>query len=130
MKAAAALALDGVGNGDGPMVVHLDVDVIDKAQMPARGYHTPGEGLSLEEASDLLTGILASPRVVALEVCEYDPDYDDAGLTAGRRLVEIVSRAVARRLANLAGRVRSASATGRPHDASDSRSRRPLRATR
>lgn len=98
MKAAAALALDGVGNGDGPIVVHLDVDVIDKREMPARGYHTPGEGLSRDEASDLLTGILASPRVVALEVCEYDPDYDDQSLTAGRRIVEIVARAVARRL--------------------------------
>ena len=66
--------------------------------MPARGYHTPGEALSLGETSDLLTGILASPRVVALEVCEYDPDYDDAGLTAGRRVVELVTRAVARHL--------------------------------
>ncbi len=98
MKATAALALDGVGNGDGPIVVHLDVDVIDKKEMPARGTHTPGEALSFAEASDLLTGILASPRVVALEVCEYDPDYDDADLTAGRRIVELVTRAVARRL--------------------------------
>ena len=50
--------------------------------MPAKSTLTPGEALVLGEVSDLLTGILASPRVVALEVCEYDPDYDDAGLTA------------------------------------------------
>jgi len=85
MRATAALALDGVGNGDGPIVVHLDVDVI--------------EALSYAEVSDLLTGILASPRVKALEVCEYDPDHDDSALSAGRRIVELITRAVARRLA-------------------------------
>jgi arginase len=100
MRATAALALDGVGNSDGPVVVHLDVDVIDPREMPARGYLTPGEALSYAEVSDLLTGILASSRVRALEVCEYDPDYDDAGLTSGRRLVELITRAVARRLRN------------------------------
>jgi arginase len=98
MRATAALALDGVGNGDGPIVVHLDVDVIDPQEMPARGCFTPGEALSYAEVSDLLTGILASPRVKALEVCEYDPDHDDAALSAGRRIVELVTRAVTRRL--------------------------------
>jgi len=98
MNASAALALDGVGNEDGPLVVHLDVDVIDAKEMPAKSTLTPGEPLSLGEASDLLTGILASPRVVALEVCEYDPDRDDADLTCAHRIVELVARAVARRL--------------------------------
>ena len=98
MRASAALALDGVGNADGPLVVHLDVDVIDAKDMKAKSTLTPGEGLSLSEVSDLLTGILASPRVVALEVCEYNPDYDDPDLTCGRRIVELVARAVGRRL--------------------------------
>jgi arginase len=98
MTASAALALDGVGNEDGPLVVHLDVDVIDPRDMPAKETLTGGEALSLAEVSDLLTGILASKRVVGLEVCEYDPDRDDANLTCGRRLVGLVARAVARRL--------------------------------
>jgi arginase len=98
MTAAAALALDGVGNGDGPVVVHVDVDVIDPKDMPAKAVLAPGEALGFEEVADLLTRILASPRVVALLVCEYEPDRDDAGLTCGRRIVELVSRAVARRL--------------------------------
>ena len=98
MRASAALALDGVGNADGPLVVHLDVDVIDAKEMKAKSTLTPGEGLSLGEVSDLLTSILASPRVVALEVCEYNPDRDDADLTCGRRIVELVARAVGRRL--------------------------------
>jgi arginase family enzyme len=76
----------------------VDVDVIDPREMPAKGTLTPGEALSFDEVSDLVTGILASPRVVALEVCEYDPERDDASLTCGRRIVDLVARAVARRL--------------------------------
>jgi len=54
-------------------------------------------GLSLAECSDLLTALLASPRVVALELVEYDPDHDPDGRGA-RALVELLARAVARRL--------------------------------
>jgi arginase family enzyme len=89
MTAAAALAHDGVGNGDGPVVVHLDVDVIDQ---------DAGETLGPALVSDLLTRILASERVVALEVCEYDHGKDDSRLSFGGRIADIVSRAVARRL--------------------------------
>jgi arginase len=97
MRATAALALDGVENADGPVLVHLDVDVIDHAEMPAKNTLTPGEPLSLAEVSDLLTALLASDRVVALEVCEYDPALDPDGSCA-RRIVELLTRAVGRRL--------------------------------
>src|SRR5262249_61168012 len=62
MRAAAALALDGVANDDGPVLVHLDVDVIDAAEMPAKQTVTAGAGLTQAERSDLLTALLASPR--------------------------------------------------------------------
>ena len=97
MRVTSALALDGVGNGDGPVVVHLDVDVIDPSEMPAKTHLTPGPGLSLQEAGDLLTALLASPRVVALEICELLPDRDPAG-THARKVVELLTRAMARRL--------------------------------
>ena len=97
MRVTSALALDGVANGDGPVVVHLDVDVIDPAEMPARTHLTPGPGLSLQETGDLLTALLASPRVVALEVCELLPERDPDGACA-RRIVELLTRALARRL--------------------------------
>jgi arginase len=97
MRTAAALALDAVENGDGPVVVHLDVDVVDPSEMPAKHQAVPGPGLSLDEASDLVAALAGSPRVVALEVCEYAPDIDP-GLATGRRLVELVTRAVARHL--------------------------------
>jgi arginase len=97
MRVTTALALDGVENGDGPVVVHLDVDAIDPAEMPAHDVVTPGTALSLAEVSDLLTALLASPRVVALDVAEYNPQRDPDGVHA-RKLVDLVTRAVARRL--------------------------------
>jgi arginase len=97
MRVAAALALDGAGNGDGPVVVHLDVDVMDSAEMPAKQYLTPGAGLTHAEVSDLVTAIVASPRVVALEVTEYDPSRDPEGAHA-RKIVDLILRACGRRL--------------------------------
>jgi arginase len=97
MRVTSALALDGVANGDGPIVVHLDVDVVDPAEMPAKTHLTPGPGLSLQETGDLVTALLASPRVVALEVCELLPERDPEGACA-RKVVELLTRALARRL--------------------------------
>jgi len=97
MRVAAALALDGVGNGDGPVLVHLDVDVIDVAEMPAKQEVTSGDGLTLAEVSDLLTAVVASPRVVALEVTEYDPSRDPDGAHA-RKIIDLIVRAMGRRL--------------------------------
>ena len=97
MRVAAALALDGVGNGDGPILVHLDVDVIDAAEMPAKQFLTSGTGLAYAEVSDLVTAIVASPRVIALEVTEYDPSRDPAGEHA-RKIVDLIVRATRRRL--------------------------------
>ena len=95
MRATAALALDAVANADGPLVVHLDVDVIDPGEMPAKESYTPGAGLTWAEASDLVTALLASPRVAAFLVCEYQPARDP-DLVYGRRLVELIARAVSR----------------------------------
>lgn len=97
IKVAAALALDGVENEDGPVLVHMDVDVIDPKEMAATDRLTPGPGLSLEEVSDLLTALVASPRVVALEVTGFHPEEDPQGVYA-RRVVDLVTRAMARRL--------------------------------
>ena len=97
MRVSAALALDGVENGDGPVVVHLDVDAVDPVEMPAHDLVTPGPALSLAEVSDLVTALVASPRVVALDVAEYNPQRDPSGANA-RKVVDLVVRAVSRRL--------------------------------
>lgn len=97
MRVTAALALDGVENGDGPVVVHLDVDAVDPAEMPAHGLVTPGTPLSLAEVSDLVTALVASPRVVAFDITEYNPQLDPDGVHA-RKVADLIVRAVARRL--------------------------------
>jgi arginase len=97
MRVTAALALDAVANEDGPIVVHFDVDVIDPAEMPAKTSHTDGAALSLAEVSDLVTALVASPRAVALVVAELQPEKDPDGACAAK-IVEVISRAVARRL--------------------------------
>jgi arginase family enzyme len=79
------------------VIVHVDVDVIDPAEMPAKTVITPGPGLSFSETSDLLTALVASPRVVALTVCELQPALDPDG-TCARRVVELITRALSRRL--------------------------------
>ena len=97
MRVTTALALDAVENGDGPVVVHLDVDAVDPAEMPAHDLVTPGPALSLAEVSDLVTALVACPRVVAFDIAEYNPRRDPDGAHA-RKLVDLIVRAVARRL--------------------------------
>jgi len=97
VRVVAALALESVENEDGPILVHLDVDTIDPSEMMAKDFLTPGAGLPLSDVSDLLAALLASPRVVALEVAGFQPEEDPEGLYA-RRIVDLVSRAVARRM--------------------------------
>ncbi len=97
MRVTSALALDGVENDEGPLVVYVDLDVIDPAEMPAKDTLTAGTALSLAEVSDLVTALLASPRVVALCVGEYFPEKDPDGVCA-RRVVDLVARGVARHL--------------------------------
>jgi len=97
MRVTTALALDAVENGDGPVVVHLDVDAVDPAEMPAHDLVTPGPALSLAEVSDLVTALVACPRVVAFDIAEYNPQRDPDG-THARKLVDLITRAVSRRL--------------------------------
>jgi arginase len=93
----ASEALGAVGNGVDPVVVHFDVDVLDPAVMPAKSALTPGRGLDWAEAEELLLALCASPRVVALEVCEFNPAQDPGGASA-RRLVELLTAATRTRL--------------------------------
>ena len=101
MRVAAALALDGVGNDDGPARGPPRRGRDRPAEMPAKAVAHPRRGARLRRGRGPAHRLLASPRVVALEVCEYEPERDDAALTCGRRIVELVTRAVARRLRRL-----------------------------
>jgi arginase len=72
--------------------VHLDVDVLDDALMPAVDYRHPG-GITWEEAAELLGGLVASGRALGLEVAIFNPLLDPGGSLA-RRLSELVADSV------------------------------------
>ena len=86
--AIAHLTRDGL---DG-FFIHLDVDVLDDAIMPAVDFRIPG-GLSWAELETILRIALASERAVGLEIAIYNPVLDDGG-SAGRELVEVLTRAL------------------------------------
>ena len=73
--------------------IHLDVDVLDDAVMPAVDSQQP-DGLSYDELESLLRPVIDSGRVVGMDVTIYDPDRDPDG-TAGRALVDGLVRLLA-----------------------------------
>jgi len=53
-----------------PILLHLDIDVFQKLEMPAAYFPHP-EGLSLSEGRELLGLLLRDPRIRIIEVSEY-----------------------------------------------------------
>lgn len=74
--------------------MHLDVDVLDPAIMPAVDSPDPG-GLTETELHELLVALLSSPKLVGMHVTIYDPEKDPGG-EAGRLLVRILSSVLTR----------------------------------
>ena len=75
--------------------VHLDVDVLDDALMPAVDYRHPG-GLTWEEAAQILGGLLASHKARGLDLTIFNPRLDPAGGIA-RRLSDLIASSLQRR---------------------------------
>ncbi|MCF1594640.1 arginase family protein [Streptomyces muensis] len=73
--------------------VHLDVDVLDDAIMPAVDYRLPG-GLSWEELQTVLRTALSDPGAVGLDVTIFNPRLDPDG-TIAARLAECLRRGLA-----------------------------------
>jgi arginase len=61
--------------------IHLDVDVLDAALMPAVDSPEP-DGVTFEELSSLLQGLVSSPGAVGVDLTVFDPDLDDDGALA------------------------------------------------
>lgn len=53
-----------------PILVHFDIDVFQKSEMPA-AYFPHDEGATLQEGRELLGVLLRDPRVRLIEVSEY-----------------------------------------------------------
>lgn len=58
--------------------VHVDVDVLDPAVMPAVDAPDPG-GIAYAELELLLANLVGTPRCLGVEVTVFDPDYDPTG---------------------------------------------------
>lgn len=87
--ALAAVAKPGL---DG-FWVHVDVDVLDDALVPAVDYRHLG-GLSWREAADILGGLLGSGQARGLEITIFNPALDpDGSVAAG--LAGLIAGAVA-----------------------------------
>jgi arginase len=61
--------------------VHLDVDILDAAIMPAVDSPDPG-GIDHEQLQALLRPLLASPQCVGIDIGIFDPDLDPDGTYA------------------------------------------------
>jgi arginase len=85
---AARDALAHLERKDGPtgFWVHLDVDVLDDAIMPAVDYHLP-DGLTWEELTAVLRTALASDLATGLDITIFNPTLDPDG-QAARTLVD------------------------------------------
>ena len=70
--------------------VHVDVDVLDPAVMPAVDAPDPG-GIAFAELEILLAGLVETPHCLGVELTVFDPDYDPDGDYAA----EIVDAVVA-----------------------------------
>lgn len=68
---------------DAKILVHFDVDVMNKEAMSA-AYSPSETGLTMEEAEELLGCILRDKRVVGLEVTEFSALRDTTGEQAAR----------------------------------------------
>ncbi|HKZ73215.1 MAG TPA: arginase family protein [Steroidobacteraceae bacterium] len=85
-------ALAPVGAERRRLWLHVDLDVLDGAVLPA--VDSPGSpGLRYEQLADLLAGFLASKRVLGIDVTIFDPDLDPEGRYA-RDIVACFARGI------------------------------------
>ncbi|WP_240670508.1 arginase family protein [Actinoplanes solisilvae] len=87
---AATAALAAAHTGARPMWLHVDVDVLDPAALPAVTYPQPG-GPGFDQLAALLTPLAAAPALCGVSVADFRPDLDPDGRRA-EQLVELLSR--------------------------------------
>ena len=74
--------------------IHLDVDVLDDAIMPAVGYRMP-DGLSWQELEIILNAAMRSGRARGIDITIFEPPLDKRG-TIARDLVNTLARGLVR----------------------------------
>ncbi len=78
----------GLLEDDTHVYLSVDVDVLDPSVAPATTTPVPG-GLGLWEAAGLLEALAGHPRLVGVDLMEYDPSLDPAGV-AGDALLRLL----------------------------------------
>lgn len=66
-----------VVEGDRPLYVHIDADVVDPLEMPAMNYPAP-DGPSLAAVADAVADLATTGRVVAFSISSWNPELPDA----------------------------------------------------
>lgn len=89
MRRAAELLLNRIPPS-ADLLVHLDIDVLTKQEMPA-AYFPHDQGLRLSECEELLRPIATDPRVRLIEISEYASlrDFDRTHL---RTLITMLAK--------------------------------------
>lgn len=72
--------------------LHLDLDVLDEAALPAVSYPQP-RGLDWDAFVALARPLLASDALVGVSVADFNPDLDEEGMHA-RRVVQALGDAL------------------------------------
>ncbi|BCJ66811.1 arginase family protein [Polymorphospora rubra] len=70
--------------------VHVDVDVLDPAVMPAVDAPDPG-GIAFTELELLIAGLVDTPHCLGIEITVFDPDYDPDGSYAAEIVATLVA---------------------------------------
>jgi arginase len=76
----------------GPAWLHLDLDALDEAALPAVSYPQP-RGLDWDTFVALARPLLASDALVGASVADFNPDLDEDGAHA-RRVVDALASAL------------------------------------
>jgi len=91
-SAVAHVALEHVSAAPDGYWVHLDLDVLDNAVMPAVDSPQPG-GLPPDQLVLLLRGLLASNLACGVDVTIYDPELDPDG-RCGALVTDVLEKAL------------------------------------
>ncbi|WUH97421.1 arginase family protein [Spirillospora sp. NBC_00431] len=83
--------VDDVVLPDGPLLLHIDVDVIDAAELPGLKYPV-GDGPSTGAVLASVRRVMATGRVAALDIaCPWHPPRDDENTVRARLLNTLLS---------------------------------------